>query len=217
MADKVEQSVFDRYETIGVIVPGASLVLGIWFLFPTAFHGLRLKDVTLGTFGVFAVAAFCVGHIVQAPANALMDLLWHWLGRPTERMRKKGCGLSDGQVELIPERVSTVLGIRVPDDATEDQWRAVTAQIATAITTWGNSARLDKFNANYGLFRGVTASLVLLAVTGIAVKEWWAALVFGLAGVATGYRMKRFSAYYARELWMQFLSRSGENLEDRRQ
>ena len=212
MAEPKAERVFDAYEITAIIVPGASLLLGLWLLdrgvLPAA---LEPKDVSLGAFGLFVLAAFCVGHIVQAPANAIVDLSWRIFGRPTEKMRRKGCGLADEQVDRIPGQVSAVLKIGVSLDEPDSQWRPVTAQMAVAVANAGRDARLQKFNGNYGLFRGLAMSLVLICIAATLQRQWPAAALALAAAWAVRFRMKRFSGHYARELWLQFLAMAGDD------
>lgn len=206
MAEPKAERVFDPYEITAIIVPGASLLLGLWLLdraiVPAA---LEPKDVSIGAFGLFVLAAFCVGHIVQAPANVVVDLSWRIFGRPTEKMRRKGCGLADEQVDRIPAQVSAVLKIGVTVDAPDSQWRPVTAQMAVAVANAGRDARLQKYNGNYGLFRGLAMSLALICIAATLHRQWPTAALALAAAWALRFRMKRFSGYYARELWLQFL------------
>ena len=62
------------------------ILIGLWLLAPHLLPEMfNPKDASLGEFGIFAVASFCVGHIVQAPANVITDLGWRIFGRPTEK------------------------------------------------------------------------------------------------------------------------------------
>ena len=189
-----------------VVIPGASLLFGLWILFPEAIKGIDLKDVSLGSFGIFALAAFCAGHIIQAPANITVDWYWKRFGRPTEAMRHRGCGLAEAQVRRIPAQVLALLAMDIPADASDDQWRPVTAQMAIYVANSGKAERLDKFNGNYGLFRGLSAALLVLLILALWHLAWTFAALTLLAASATMLRMKRFGNYYARELWLQFLS-----------
>lgn len=206
METKLER-VFDAYEVTAIVVPGASLLLGLWLLAPQLLPEMfNPKDASLGEFGIFAVASFCVGHIVQAPANVITDLGWRFFGRPTEQMRKTGCGLPDAAVARIPDQVTTALRMRVPADDTDVAWKPITAQMAVAVANASRDGRLQKYNGNFGLFRGLTTSLVLLAALAGYEHVWVALGMLLLLAWATRFRMKRFSGYYARELWMQFLA-----------
>ena len=196
------KTIFTRYELFGVVIPGASLLLGLWVLYPQSITGLKLSisDFSLGGLGIFAIAALCVGHILQAPANLLVDFWWRYRGRPTEKMVAKGGGLADPQVDLIPVTMQKLLGYRLDRVATGSEWRAATAAIASFLTTQGRAGRLEEFNGIYGLHRGLTVALCFLTIVAIINHDWPFAVISALAMLATGYRMHRFSRYYAREL-----------------
>lgn len=207
MAETKEQRVFDAYETTGIVVPGAALLFGLWLLFPSELpNGIELKDISLGTFGLFAVAAFCAGHLVQAPGNLIESALWWIFGRPTERLRRTGNGLSQGQRDIIPGKVRTVLGFAPPDENASDiEWKPVIRSMASAITCAGRSLRLEKFNATYGLHRGLATSMLLIALVAATMGKWMLALAFAAVFGLALFRATRFAEHYATELWVEFL------------
>jgi hypothetical protein len=63
----------DRYEIVGIAVPGAGLVaVLVWFCKIDGFPDLT--KTTLGSLGLFTIAAFVAGHVVQSIANTAEDL-----------------------------------------------------------------------------------------------------------------------------------------------
>lgn len=206
MAEVKEQRFFDRYDTIAIVVPGASLLLGLWHFFPNLFGGVEIKEFSLGGFGVLAVAAFCVGHILQAPANVVADFGWNRFGRPTEKLALAGGGFTADQVEKIRNKISSCLDVGPPPSGDRRAWRSIVGQVAVLVSNDGKTDRLEKFNGNYGLFRGLTAALTILAVVAITQRAWVEVGVLTPLAWATRFRMKRFGIYYARELWLQFLT-----------
>jgi uncharacterized membrane protein len=69
----------------------------------------------------------------------------------------------------------------------------------------GHLGRIDTFNGNYGLNRGLASATAILAVVSATQSSWWIALaLLAISGVFL-YRAYRFGVYYARELFMQFL------------
>ena len=66
---------FDPYEYNGIILPGSVVVLAVALLFPEVKELLGKEGISLGGLGVFVVASFIVGHIVQALGNTI-----EWLG-----------------------------------------------------------------------------------------------------------------------------------------
>ncbi len=67
---------------------------------------------------------------------------------------------------------------------------------------------MDTFNGNYGLNRGLAASLLVLAVLNIF-SDWsqWSISIWFVVGAGLAiYRMDRFGVHYGRELFVQFLT-----------
>jgi hypothetical protein len=70
---------FDRYELVAITLPGAALVLVVTYLYherlSSGLNCISKVDVaSLETLGVFVVASFVLGHIVQAVAHYLERL-----------------------------------------------------------------------------------------------------------------------------------------------
>lgn len=69
----------------------------------------------------------------------------------------------------------------------------------------GKVERIDTFNGNYGLNRGLSTACVALAIAAATQAQWY--IVIGLLALAIvfAYRAYRFGVNYARELYLQFL------------
>jgi len=95
-------------------------------------------------------------------------------------------------------------------DIDSGQWYSITRQVYGFVSAAGRAQRIDIFNGNYGLCRGVAAAL-LVSLAIVSVKDWanWRAelLLLGLAALAI-YRMHRFGVRYGRELFVQFIQAS---------
>jgi hypothetical protein len=119
--------------------------------------------------------------------------------------------LADAQTIKLRELIIERLAISVPDklsDLDARSWYAITRQIHAAVAAAGRATRVETFNGNYGLNRGLfsavlaVAGLVLLSRT---ISEWAAGVLVLLAGLAA-FRMHRFAKHYGRELFVQFLA-----------
>ena len=73
--------------------------------------------------------------------------------------------------------------------------------------------RIDLFNAQYGMNRGIAASflaLIALLLFTSGFKLWRLEAVLAVCAGLAVYRMERFWRYYGRELYTQFLAASEE-------
>jgi hypothetical protein len=200
-------NLFDRYDTTAVLVPGAVLLIGLWVLWgkalpPPADH-FELKDFSLGAFGVFAIAAYCAGHLIQAPAELVTQWVWARFGSPGENVRTK---LATAQSANIAAKLKTLLNIDVSTVTTHADWRSVTLQMGALLAASGRSSRLLTFNANFGLFRGLTLVFLALAVYAFFAGAPSYGIVSAVLAFLAVIGMVSFAQSYARELWNQFLA-----------
>ena len=203
---------FDFYEFAGIITPGTITLVGVVAVFP-GLQGLLLnKELTVGDFALVLILAYAAGHMVQAVGNLLEWCWWNVQGgMPSQWVRSdKGNLLAVPQRNALPNRMSERFNmddIGKYENLSPEAWYALTRQAYAAVAKAGQSARIDRFNGNYGLNRGLAASLMLIAVVVLAANyhHWkYAAILTALAIVACA-RMHRFGKHYARELFVQFL------------
>jgi hypothetical protein len=77
----------------------------------------------------------------------------------------------------------------------------------TDVERHGKTSRVETFNGNYGLNRGLSAAMLALALGSLLLepKRWVVSLILAFLGAVYLYRMHRFGVHYARELYNQFL------------
>jgi len=205
---------FSFYEFVGVIAPGSVLLIILVQLFPDSLKFFDAKNLSLGGLGVFVIISYVIGHLIQSFGNLIENIWWKMFGGwPTIWIIQNGkCKyLSEEQLAVIPGKISNILKLEMKKNLTEydlKQWGGITRQIYAAVKQAGASERIDIFNGNYGLFRGLASSFALgLAIlttkTGFSNHEFQLLIsAFFLMAMA---RMHRFAKYYARELYVQFI------------
>jgi len=160
------------YEQIGIVIPGSVLVFGLILYYPVM-QSLTAKDgFSVGELGLFVLIAYAAGHLVAAIANALEGLFWGILGgMPSDWItRDPPVLLSAPQVENLRSKLSTRLTIAVDKLAGLDRktWWPITRQIYADVAKNGKPDRIDTFNGNYGLNRGLASACLILAVIALA-------------------------------------------------
>lgn len=203
----------DFYEFTGIFVPGVVTSVGLCLLVPSLQATVIGKDMSLGSFGLFAILSYAVGHLIQAVGHLVESLWWRaWGGMPSDWVRsRKHPLLSPEQQAALQSHLAAKLSIgEVPDLSGMDAegWYSICRQVYAALSAASRCARIDTFNGNYGLNRGLVAALAVLIIGSVGLRPpmWWlivAALALGL-GLAL-WRMHRFGRHYARELLVQFL------------
>lgn len=157
------------------------------------------------------ILAYVLGHLVQAVGNAVEWVWWKTLGgMPSDWVRTCPSRLlAESQLPALEDSIARRLGIGGVSvaDITAKNWYAITRQIYADVAAAGRAGRVDVFNGNYGLNRGIAAALlvVLVAVLMRDLHSWKFALAVLGGFLLTLYRMHRFGQHYARELFVQFL------------
>ena len=204
---------FDFYEVTGVITPGMVMVVGTVILFfPDQHHNLlSIANVSLGSLGLGLILAYVAGQLLQAVGNGL-ETVWWWLwgGMPTDWIRSgKHDLIATAQLSLMQARLRMMLADSSFDPSASDRnhWYSITRQVYAAVSAAGRSTRIDIFNGNYGLCRGIAAGLVVLLVWSAIVnwRAWEVELMLAILISLAIYRMHRFGVRYGRELFIQYL------------
>lgn len=204
---------FDFYEFAGVLAPGALTLYGLTLVYPGWQPLIEGKQFTVGDLGLFVVLAYVVGHLIQALGNLIEQLFWALQGgMPTDWLRtNRHQLLAPTQVALLLKVVPTKLGIELPSDLRcidARAWSSITGQMYTAVKHREGTARIDIFNANYGMFRGIASALLVVAIAQLAGRhfQYPGVLILLITGIVLALaRMRRFGRHYARELFLQFL------------
>lgn len=203
---------FDFYEFTGTLAPGTLTLLGLGVLYAPLWQLLNDRALSVGDLALFLILAYITGHLTQAIGNVLeAGWWWIWGGRPA-LWAKRGNKylLAPPQVIMFHEALRQKLGLDIESmrKLNDSQMAGITRQIYAAVSLAGMAGRVDVFNGNYGICRGIAAALLIVLVVltiGSGLHYWniQLGLVFCIALAL--YRMDRFAKHYARELYAQFL------------
>ncbi len=204
---------FDQFEFTGILVPGVIALYVLVRLFPDTIGFIGDKDISVGDLGIFVVLAYAAGHLIQALGNLLEFAFWQIRGgKPTDWVRNKDrTYLSTEQMPALEERVSILYpnaSAKTIAERSPKDWSALTKQIYAIVQAAGRSRRVDIFNGNYGMFRGIAAALII-CLGGAVFSDYKSAgclILFGVLTALALFRMNRFGIDYARELFIQFVS-----------
>lgn len=208
---------FDFYEFTGILVPGSTLFVGIFFLYPDFFKPESIKDLSFGGLGLFSILAYVLGHLVQAVGDFLECVWWKlWGGMPCDWIRTKSDQiLSLSQVNELEKMAENRLGLGKTEFPKLDanQWYNITRQIYADVSGRGRATRIDIFNGNYGLNRGIATGLLIVTVASVfkSPANWSVFVIAGICSILAVWRMHRFARHYARELFVQFLQLPEKN------
>lgn len=200
------------YEQAGILIPGAVLLFGITVLVPASRALLTVQGVTIGGLGLFLILAYAIGHAVAAIGNVLERVFWaafggmpsDWVTHDPPRL------LAAEQLAQLQRRATERFGFEcpIPRGLPRTRWTPVFGQLYRAALL-NAPARIETFNGNYGLNRGLAAAnLCLIPVVLLVMQGSTRWLVAAVAAVATAiylYRMYRFGVHFAKEVYLTFL------------
>jgi hypothetical protein len=205
---------FDFYEYAGIIIPGAVLVMALVWLFPESRALFSKEGVTLGELGLFVIIAYAAGQLVQAVGNYLEWAWWKpWGGMPSGQVL---CGkdLSTEQYKRLLDALRPILGGVDPCKLPQLERLAVVREIYSEVAGAGKASRVDTFNGNYGLMRGLAATFVVIFILAVVTSKGIAVSCgLGLLVLLALHRMHRYGRHYATELFVQFLTVSKKKSE----
>ncbi|WP_421795381.1 hypothetical protein [Haliscomenobacter sp.] len=192
---------FSFYEFAGIIAPS------VIFLFFLNLVIDKAKDFSLFDFSkigesvIFIVIAYGVGHIIQSFGNYAEKPVW-WLlnGMPTEWITKQPRLwqnlFKDKEKQLILEKLQKDFG----DSNALDYGRLA----FTKVHVEGKTDRIETFNGNYSLFRGLLICFLFLMIITIYLGYYdWFWLLLLLVIMST-LRMIHFGKCYAREVYRTY-------------
>jgi hypothetical protein len=199
------------YEQVGIVIPGSALLFGLIFFFPRLHEFFTKDGFGVGGLGVFVLVSYAAGHLIAALGNLIESVMWalhggmpsDWVNSPAPNI------LSAAQVALLETRLRSRLGLRFGDKLEgldQNELKPITRQVYADVMKHGKTARIDRFNGNYGLNRGLCASAAILAAVAGFQGEWLTCTVIAGISAIYLYRARRFGIHYARELYVQFLA-----------
>lgn len=200
------------YEQVGIVIPGSVFLLGVLYFAPT-FRALFSADgISIGGLGLFLTISYALGHAVAAVGNLLETIYWSLLGgMPTDWIvTRESRLLGPKQMETLRRLIHTRLGIDVPQlrELNRRDWKPVFGQLYRDVLSCG-AGRIDTFNGNYGLNRGLAASVLCLIPVIVLLAPADASHLIPAATILAAifvFRMHRFGVYFAREVYFCFLN-----------
>lgn len=201
------------YEQVGILIPGSALLLGLVVMLPAARSLIAVEGVTVGGLGLFLLAAYALGHGVAAVGNLVEAIYWKAFGGMPSRWvtRDQPRLLTQEQVDRLRAKATARFEFEWPSPPgfPSSRWDRMFGQLYRDTLT-RNPGRIEAFNGNYGLNRGLAAAALCIAIVAPISRPdfngWMIAVVAVVAAVIYLYRMHRFAVHFATEVYFGFLN-----------
>lgn len=191
---------FSFYEFVGIIVPSAIFLYSAQLIIEFAYQKQIVDFGNIGETAIFIIVCYGVGHILQSLGNVFESIVWFiYGGMPTKWLTTKNR-----------------LGNYLFDNSLNDKIRdKVKLQFGDGITDYGHltynfvflkdkTARIDIFNGNYSLLRGLSVSFLLITILCGFYFNWQTTAFSTIPFFLSIMRMIRFAKYYATETFRTF-------------
>lgn len=205
---------FNLYDILGVLAPGAVVTVGLMTIFPETIPVLAKENLSAGELGFVVLISYVIGNLVAALGNFLER--WYWWfrgGWPTDRAHQIGGKVLEvREIECLQEKLRSQRMIGKPEkvkDLARKDWWAITRRIYVGLAAKGAARRIDIFNAQYGMNRGIAAGFVVLIVLLLfqsGIHCWRIQAVLVACTILSFYRMERFACHYTAELLRSYLN-----------
>lgn len=191
---------FSFYEFVGILVPSAIFLYASHLILSIVYQKQFVDFSKVGETIIFILVCYGVGHILQSLGNIFESILWFiYGGMPTSWLNKKnrfGKTLFENTLNKnIEEKVKQKFGEGIKD------YGRLTYNL---IFQKQKSARVDIFNGNYSLFRGLSISFLLITIMCGYYFNWKITTLAAIPFILSVMRMIRFAKYYATETFRTF-------------
>lgn len=204
---------FSLYDILGVLAPGVVLTVGIMALYPDTVKVIPDKEFSLGDLGIFVLVSYVMGNLVAALGNILQIPYWKANGGQHSDLAQshEAKVITAHQLSAVEARMHKAGFLKSNEkisNLSRGEWGGMTRLIYAHLDVRKMTQRIDAFNAQYGMNRGIAAgflSLTVLTIIQSGFVLWRVQLILLICTALAGFRMHRFSRHYAAELFRQFI------------
>ncbi len=195
---------FSFYEFVAILVPSAILLYAVQLILEHAYRKQIVDFEKLGETIIFIIICYGVGHIIQSLGNFFENLVWFvYGGMPTKWLTHKNKFNKYLFEQSLNQRIVEQVKKKFGDDI-EDYGRLT----YNLLFQKDKTKRIDIFNGNYSLFRGLAVSFLIITGLCLYYLTWQLSLVALVPSLLATVRMIRFAKYYATETFRTFYNLS---------
>ena len=206
------------YEFSGIFLPGAVLLGGTLLTIDEARLWILSEDFGASQLGLFLISAYVVGQLLQGLGNLVEKIYWVGRGIPSHWVTRESIPfLHEQHAKRIGELFKKLTDLEIADRKSlrKKDSRNLTGSLFSVVKKEADTSRIDVFNGNYGLFRGLSTSFLILILFNVGVgTSLPTKIILTICLLLALVRMERFAVHYARELYhlsFQILTSKSKN------
>jgi hypothetical protein len=192
------------YEFVALIIPSVVLLFSVNFILTLQGNKSFFDFSNIGESVIFLCFSYALGHIIQGIGNIFENLLWKcYGGMPTKWLLKPN---------RFKERILDINMIEKIKEKIEKDYGSISNETDYGLIIYDKlfqkklTERIDIFNGNYSLFRGLSITFIILFVYLIFDKNHEFALVCFICFFISLRRMIRFGKHYAKNIFRSYLN-----------
>lgn len=192
------------YEFIALVIPSVVLLFSINYILTLRGGGTLFDFSKIGESVIFLCFSYALGHIIQGVGNYFERIVWKYYGgMPTKWLLKP----NRFQKRLLDSNISDKVKAKINADYGE-----VNEGIDYGILIYGKlfqkklTERIDIFNGNYSLLRGLSISFIILSIYLFTNHDYELGLMCLGCFYISLIRMIRFGKYYAKEIYLVYVN-----------
>ncbi|MCK6640849.1 MAG: hypothetical protein L6Q81_12265 [Bacteroidia bacterium] len=195
---------FSFYEFVGIIVPSVIFLYSAHLIIEFVYQKQIVDFGEIGETAIFVIVCYGVGHILQSLGNVFESIVWFiYGGIPTKWLTSKnrfGNSLFD---KPLNDKIADKVKLQFGEDITD--YGRLTYNF---VFLKDKTVRIDIFNGNYSLFRGLSVSFLLITIMCGFYFDWLTTSLATIPFILSIMRMVRFAKYYATETFRTFYNLS---------
>lgn len=192
------------YEFVGLIIPSVVLLFSMNFILTLEGHKSFFDFSNIAESVVFLCFSYALGHIIQGVGNFLENLVWWFYGgMPTQWLLKNNRFNKRLFEQSITESIKTKI---------ESEYGTINNNTDYGMILYNKlnqkklTDRIDIFNGNYSLFRGLSVTFIILLTYLFIDRNFEFGLVCFFCYFISVRRMIRFAKHYAKEIYRTYLN-----------
>jgi hypothetical protein len=195
---------FSFYEFVAILVPSAILLYAAQLILEYTYQKQIVDFGKIGETAIFIIICYGVGHIIQSLGNFYENIIWFvYGGMPAKWLTNKNKFNNYLFEQSLNQRIVEQVKKKFGDDI-EDYGRLA----YNLLFQKDKTKRIDIFNGNYSLFRGLAVSFLIITALCSYYLTWQPSLIALVSSLLATVRMIRFAKYYATETFRTFYNLS---------